>query len=261
MNKTFSKILLTVAAAATVASCEITRPEGEITPVGDLVLTASLEAPVFAPETRTSLKSDTSTVVWSASDAFALVSHNGSKSRFTLTSGAGTVNGTFSGSASGTAPWYALYPDSDDISISEGVLHFKMPATQTYASGTFASGACPAIANLASASDPLQFKNLCGLLCLQFMAPSITVTKIVVHDLGGNMLWGDCALTLDGTRAREIMFVWAMPGRLALHPCRMLVPYITTGRSRRGISTCAGSRVAPSSTPISRESMPSYSER
>ena len=198
MNKTFSKILLTVAAAATVASCEITRPEGEITPVGDLVLTASLEAPMFAPETRTSLKSDTSTVVWSASDAFALVSHNGSKSRFTLTSGAGTVNGIFSGSASGTAPWYALYPDSDDISISEGVLHFKMPATQTYASGTFASGACPAIAGLASASDPLQFKNLCGLLCLQFMAPSITVTKIVVHDLGGNMLWGDCALTLDG---------------------------------------------------------------
>ena len=198
MNKTLSKILLTVAAVATVASCEITRPEGEITPTGDLVLTASLEMPVVAPETRTALKSDTTTVVWSANDAFALVSHNGSKSRFTLTSGAGTGNGTFSGSASGTAPWYALYPDSDDISISEGVLHFKLPATQAYASGTFAPGACPAIADVASVSDPLQFKNLCGLLCLQFMGPIVSVTKIVLHDLGGNMLWGDCAVTLDG---------------------------------------------------------------
>ena len=198
MNKTLSKILLTVAAVATVASCEITRPEKEITPAGDLVLTARLEAPVIAPETRTALKSDTSTVVWSSGDAFALIGSNGSKSRFTIASGVGSSSASFSGTASGTAPWYALYPDSDDVSLADGALHFKLPATQLYASGSFASGAAPAIAKMAATSDPLQFKNLCGLLCLQFMGPSVTVTKIVLHDLGGNMLWGDCTVALDG---------------------------------------------------------------
>ena len=198
MNKTLSKILLTVAAMAAVASCEINRPEVEIIPAGEIRLTASLETPAVSPETRTALQSDTSTVVWSTNDAFALVSGNGGKSRFSLTSGAGTKTGTFTGTATGTAPWYALYPYSDDVSISDGAVHFKLPATQAYASGTFAPGSSPAVARLAATTDPLQFKNLCGLLCLQFTAPGVTVTKIVLHDLGGNMLWGDCSVALDG---------------------------------------------------------------
>lgn len=198
MNRTLSKILLTVAAAATVASCEINRPEGEITPKGEVVLTASLETPEAAGSTRTALKADTTTVVWSANDAFALIGNDGSKSRFTLTSGAGTANGAFSGTPSGSAPWYALHPDSEDVSLSGGELHFKLPAKQTYVSGSFAAGAAPAIAKIDATSDPLLFKNLCGLLCVQLMAPSITVTKVVVHDLGGNMLWGDCTVALDG---------------------------------------------------------------
>ncbi len=198
MNRTLSKILLTVAAVATVASCEVNRPEAEIVPQGEVVLQASLEMPVAAAETRTALNADTTTVVWSANDAFALIGNDGSKSRFTLTTGAGTTNGAFSGTPAGSAPWYALYPDSDDVSLSGGELHFKLPATQNYASGTFASGAAPAIAKIGDTGDALQFKNLCGLLCLQFLAPSITVTKVVLHDLGGNMLWGDCTVALDG---------------------------------------------------------------
>lgn len=198
MNRTLFKILLTVAVVATVASCEINRLEGEITPKGDVVLQASLEIPVAVTDTRTALKADTTTVVWSANDAFALIGNDSSKSRFTLTSGAGTANGAFSGTPSGSAPWYALYPDGEDISLSGGELHFKLPAKQTYVSGSFATGAAPAIAKIDATSDPLQFKNLCGLLCVQLMAPSITVTKVVVHDLGGNMLWGDCTVALDG---------------------------------------------------------------
>ena len=198
MNKTLSKILLTVAAVATVASCEVNPPEVEITPKGEVMLTASLETPVAASETRTTLKSDTTTVVWSANDAFALIGNDGSKSRFTLSSGAGTASGVFNGTASGSAPWYALYPDSEDISIADGAIHFKLPASQNYVSGSFASGTAPAIAKIGATTDPLQFKNLCGLLCLQLMAPSIAVTKVVLHDLGGNMLWGDCTVALDG---------------------------------------------------------------
>ena len=198
MNRTLSKILLTVAAVATVASCEVNRPEGEITPRGEVLLTASLETPAVATDTRTALKADTTTVVWSANDAFALIGNDGGKSRFTLSTGAGTGSGVFSGTPSGSAPWYALYPDSDEISLSGGELHFKLPATQTYASGTFAAGAAPAIAKIGATSDPLEFKNLCGLLCLQLLAPSIAVTKVVLHDLAGNMLWGDCTVALDG---------------------------------------------------------------
>ena len=56
------------------------------------------------------------------------------------------------------------------------------------------------VASVSDIADPLNFRNLCGMLCLQLASkPSVKVSRIVITDLGGKMLWGHCQLTLDGT--------------------------------------------------------------
>ena len=197
MNRTFSKILLTVVAVALAASCDPARPEQEIKPAGKVTLTARLEAPAVVSDVRTALASDTTTVVWSAGDAFALLSNGGQKSRFTISAGSGSADAAFTGDAAGSAPWYALYPYDENASLAAGELHFSLPAQQAYASGTFAKGVNPTLAKIGALSETLEFKNLCGVLCLN-LTGSGTLSKVVLHDLGGNMLWGDATLALDG---------------------------------------------------------------
>ena len=163
---------------------------------GDDILRADLELPQV---TRTSLDSDSSTVLWSKNDAFSLLSESGTNGKFTLVDGAGTTSASFAGTLEGTAPYVAYYPYSENAGVSGGTLLFKLPQHQTYVSNSFGAGASPMIANVDDASSALQFKNICGLLCIKFTAKgSPKISKIVVRDLGGNMLWGDCALALDG---------------------------------------------------------------
>ena len=188
---------MAAATLAAAASCSINNL-GEVTGAeGPVVLTAGTETPVPVGDTRTVLAADTATVLWSANDAFALLGNDGSKSKFTLTSGAQKTVGSFAGTPTGAAPWYAIYPYDESVTRLPGELHFKLAAVQNYTSGTFSKGANPSIAKTASLDDPLQFKNLCGVLCLKLTGTS-TLSRLVLHDLGGNLLWGDCTVALDG---------------------------------------------------------------
>lgn len=161
---------------------------------GNDIIHAYADQPAAA--TRTSLLADSTTVVWSSGDKFDIVSSDGQKNTFGLISGAGEQDASFSGTVSGSEPYYAVYPASDDISINDGVLNFKLPKNQTYKANSFGLDASPAIAKTYNVSDGLYFKNLCGLLCLNLQGSSMSVKKIVLHDLAGNMLWGDAKLTL-----------------------------------------------------------------
>lgn len=164
---------------------------------GNDIVKADLEVP--AASTRTSLESDSTTVVWGKKDELSILSPAGTNSKFTLVEGAGATSASFAGTLDGSAPFTALYPYSDKASISGGNLVFKLPKEQTYVANSFGVGASPMVANMENESSPLQFKNLCGLVCIKVTdrtAPKIS--KIVIRDLGGNMLWGDCILALDG---------------------------------------------------------------
>lgn len=163
---------------------------------GDDVISASAEQP--SASTRTSLLKDSTTVVWSKDDAFTLVSSDGKKSVFGIVDGVGEVSASFSGTVSGTAPYYAVYPASEDVSISDGVMNFKLPQTQKYVANSFGPNTSPALAMSDDPSKGIHFSNLCGLLCLNIQASSMSVKKIVLHDLAGNCLWGDAKLTIDG---------------------------------------------------------------
>lgn len=197
MNRSLFHVLTATATLLAAASCSINNLGEVTTPDGPVVLTAGTEAPVQIGDTRTVLAADTATVVWSANDAFALLGNDGSKSKFTLTSGAQQTVGSFAGTPIGASPWYAVYPYDESVTLLPGEVHFKLAAVQGYTTGTFAKGANPSIAKVASLDDPLQFKNLCGVLCLNLTGIS-TLSRLELHDLGGNMLWGDCTVVLDG---------------------------------------------------------------
>ncbi len=164
-----------------------------------VTISASFEQPGSA--TKTSLSQDCK-VLWSKGDEFALLSATG-KERFTLVSGEGTGSAEFSGRISGKAPYYALYPYSDNCSISDGKLNFQLPQEQTVSTGSFGNGASPALATMPDASSPAQFRNLCGLLELNLCGSSLTVSRIAVSDLSGARLWGDCTVALDGKEGTD----------------------------------------------------------
>lgn len=157
-----------------------------------MAISASLEIP---DATRTSVATD-GKVSWSAGDSFALMNES-SKDLFVLNSGAGTASGVFWGTASGNAPYYALYPYTDGCSISNGTVSFKLPQHQT------ANGGSPAIATVSDIQSPVQFKNLCGIIEINLYGSGITVSKLEVMDLSGAPLWGDCELTLDGKEGTD----------------------------------------------------------
>lgn len=98
-------IIIAIAAAAAVA-CNKEVPE---LPSGDGIRTLSLTAEL--PETK--VNADKGKITWSAGDAVAVYNTTGTKFTLTLSDGAGTNYGKFSGSFSGTlATDIAVYPAS-----------------------------------------------------------------------------------------------------------------------------------------------------
>ena len=75
---------------------------------GNDIVKADLEVP--AASTRTSLESDSTTVVWGKKDELSILSPAGTNSKFTLVEGAGATSASFAGTLDGSAPYTALYP-------------------------------------------------------------------------------------------------------------------------------------------------------
>ncbi len=190
---------LALALAATSCKSEFTENDTCIVPQGDAVISATFEQP--QDDTRTHLNSDCK-VLWDNGDEFALLSETG-KSRFSLISGAGTGSAEFSGTLSGAAPYYALFPYSDDAAIVDGKLRFTLPQEQTATVSTFGYDASPALATMSDAGVPAQFRNLCGVLEVNLSGSSMKIQKIAVCDLAGTPLWGDCELLLDGKQGTD----------------------------------------------------------
>lgn len=194
-------VILAVAAIAA-ASCQPKEEFGSLStvPVGDVTITATFEQPDDG--TKTSMNS-TGKVLWSAGDEVAVMTPT-TKDKFTLSSGDKSASAEFTGTITGEAPYYLLYPYSDGCTVADGKLKFSLPQVQTISkAGTFAQGASPAVAFMSDYGVQAQFKNLCGILEINVCGTSVTVAKVVVSDLGGNSLWGDCEVALDGTQGTD----------------------------------------------------------
>jgi len=203
MKKTLT--LITIAAFA-LLSCSKEADqatEAEQATATELVTVTACFDEEDAIATRTVLAEDRS-VLWSEGDAISIFTNDGENVRFDITSGAGTSKASFTGELKkDSAPFYAIYPYAEDISISEGsAIQFAMPQVQTYVPGSFGNGAAPMYAVFLTLESEASFRNLCGVLDLQFTGVD-SVTSIKVTAKGESLLWGNCSLALDGNQGTD----------------------------------------------------------
>lgn len=124
--------------------------------------------------TRTSLNN--SKVLWTAGDEIAVFALQGaSLSVYTLTEGAGTTAGKFTGTSQDASAKYAYYPACQFYSTefyNDG-FSLTLPRIQDYSNGSFGVNSNPMAAKM-DESGNFEFKNLCGAIRL-----SLTGTEVV----------------------------------------------------------------------------------
>lgn len=156
---------------------------------GNDILQAELEQLV---ESRTTLK-DNVDVIWSDGDAITVAGTRATT--FTLAEGSGTTSGKFSGdiASAGTGPYFAVYPETGSATFAGGILSFDIAQNRGAATGNIKSGVLPMVSGMKDGS--LAFHNLFGLLKITLASgKNISLRKMTLHDLAGNMLWGKCSV-------------------------------------------------------------------
>lgn len=203
-----------------VASCAIDegKIETEKNKAADIIA-AYMENPEGG-DTRLSLDASNN-LLWQEGDKISIVGT--SSAEFTLSSGKGTQSATFTGnmSGAGAAPYFAVMPKDDGAKVIDNAVVFSIPQQKGAQKNNIAKSTNPMAGKVSGGS--VQFHNLFGLLKLTFTSSSsVTIKKITLHDLGGNMLWGTCTIpiksdTLDYTDIRlsggdnTINMVWNTP--------------------------------------------------
>ena len=191
---------------------------------------ASLEQPVV---TKTSLSSERK-VLWSVGDEIKV--YNASNPNgvvYTLSDGDGTTRGEFSGTAlSGSGPYYAVYPSSVAGSLSGSSVSVTLPSRQSYAEGSFGSGAAVSMAK-GDAINSLVFKNVLGGFSFT-LSGSKTISRVRLQTKGNEALNGTGkvsmstdtpSLTMDARKNDDGSFLYLDgPGNASGSFCIMLPP-------------------------------------
>ena len=112
-------------------------------------------------ETKTILD-PTGKVLWGEEDCIGLyIDGATSPTLFTLTEGAGTTSGVFSGPGSGS-DYIGVYPGGIAGDAQGSSVRLTLPAVQQYVQGSFGEGAAPMMAQ--GDNNALVFKNLCSVV-------------------------------------------------------------------------------------------------
>ena len=139
--------------------------------------------------------SDSKVINWEEGDKISLL--YGSKNKeFTLTEGAGSTSGKFSGEALESGPYTAVYPYQSTASLSgTNVTNVTIPATQTATANSFDKNAALMMAQ--SNSTTLEFKNAVGYVKVK---PRFACSKIELEAAEGSsdILAGKGTLNWNG---------------------------------------------------------------
>lgn len=184
-----SRILLLLAAATVMASCQKNEMNDDVLPSNGSVISAVIDD----DNSKTTL--DGVKVCWVSGDAIAI-----NKKQYTASPDADDARyATFTlspmASAPTDAPFCAYYPYSDNRTTTKG--QFKLSSTQYY-STTSPLGSSPMYAVSESLDGTFHFKNVCGLLTLDLKGIG-TVSKIEVsanENLAGTL--SDVAINEKG---------------------------------------------------------------
>jgi len=187
-------IVLTMAACSPKEALQVENPLKK-----EVTITAT-----SANETKTTLSSNQ--IIWTVKDRVSVLSE-GNNDSFTLTAGAGTTTGTFSGYLAEAAQYTCLYPQQENAELSGSNIKFEIPAVQRWANGSF-YGTNVSVASYDSNSTNIIFRNVCGLI--QFDLTGIgTVSEIRVTGTNGESLCGSysCPVSTIGTNDQALTAV------------------------------------------------------
>ena len=195
MKKLFSLLAAGSLCFLCASSCAKETAPAEELPTGDVELTAMVDE-----SCRSAL--DGTEVIWQVGDCINVMtigSHNCGS--YSLVEGAGSTVGKFlGGEIESSKEYYALYPFMTGISKSNSRYGFRIAQDQTWQNGSFGQGANIMVATFKDPAEPLQFKNVLGLLKISLTGSS-RVYKISVSDGDAErMLWGTAKLLLDGNQ-------------------------------------------------------------
>lgn len=142
-------------------------------------------------------------VYWNAGDQIGI--YDGESFRpFTidLQEGETAATANFSGEASpGAESYLAFYPyDAEEVTYTDGDIHFTLPVTQTAQAGSFAPGVNPAWAQTTEAGGQLAFHNAAALVKFTLTAEDAAqVSNAVLTDTKDKPLAGGFSLSVaDG---------------------------------------------------------------
>ena len=201
-----------VTAALAVVSCEITETdiEGKGGPVGTQYKEIILDASQEDGDTRTELSG--TSVLWTPGDAVSVLLGT-SSSRLESTSVSASAGTTFTGSLAvdistchNGDPVWAVYPFSNQVTLSGGYVTTELPAVQTAKAGSFANGLMILLgktqlttANLSQSTVQLSmnFKNVCS--GVRFKVTRSGIKSVTMTARGGESLCGTVQLSMDGS--------------------------------------------------------------
>ena len=104
-----------------------------------------------------------------------------------------TLNGTLS------YPYNIVYPvPAEGVVAADGLQAVTFQATQSYKAGSFAEGAAPMYAQVASEGDAIEMKHLAGILCLVPQGDA-TLTSMTVESVAGKLAGNFDLNCADGT--------------------------------------------------------------
>ena len=134
-------------------------------------------------------------VLWTPGDAIWVGTASAS-GRYEYKGTQNTASADFGGTLLKGSYYYSIYPYSDTVSLSNGIISFGMPSTQEYAPLSFGPAASPMVA--VSSSTTLEFRNLCGLLKLNLLGEvSVQSISFSGRDAAGNDIPVSGAATVD----------------------------------------------------------------
>ena len=180
-RKAFTLCVATLVFAAMLSSCK--KKEN-----GDERIT-TFYATTDSEGSKTDLNGGT--VLWTNGDAVKVFNADGSASAtFTLSAGAGTSTGTFTGEIAESATYYGVYPNGDNHSFASSKLTVNIPQTQTYRADNFSLGSATMVAQ--TTGTTMDFKHVCGGIAIDLVAgQAASITSIEVTALGNELLYGD----------------------------------------------------------------------
>ena len=159
--------------------------------------TVTISAKLEQPDTKTAF-GESYTVCWSPDDQIRIYNASTPEGEvFTLASGSGSTTAVFTGNElSGSGPFYAVYPASAGGALTDGAVSITVPATQTYAAGSFGKGFNISVSK-ADELDEFSFKNVGGVISFSLTGQA-NVRSINLYTKGEELLNGSASISFSG---------------------------------------------------------------